>query len=169
MLTKAYDPEDAAVTELKRFVEGENLPLRGVVPVLSEGRYGLKEHGLEALITATEAHIEEGVRTAFVNAQTRQIESKRAAAYARVERLVNEQDTTYRPMAFAREAIGRDTGEAERYLQRVVDVIAQVAAMFGAATATDERVETLVHTVFGGSRASRACRTSCAPRTGSRC
>ena len=150
VLTKAYDAEDPGVTELKRFVEGENLPLRGVVPVLSEGRYGLKAHGLEALITATEAHIEEGVRTAFVNAQTRQIASKRARAYARVERLVNEQDTTYRPLAFAREAIGRDSGEEERYVKRVVDVIAQVAAMFGSGTATDERVETLVQSVFGG-------------------
>ena len=43
-------------------------------------------------------------------------------------------------MAFAREAIGRDPSEEERYLQRVLDVIAQVAAIFGAATATDERV-----------------------------
>ena len=105
-----------------------------------------------------------------MNAQVRQIDAKRARAYARVERLVTEQDTTYRPIAFAREAIGRDTGEAERYLQRVLDVIAQVAAIFGAATATDERVETLALTTLGGEAGTdRACTTSCAPRAGSRC
>ena len=48
VLTKAYDPGDTGVAELKRFVEGENLPLRGVVPVLAESRYGLSAHGLEA-------------------------------------------------------------------------------------------------------------------------
>lgn len=150
VLTKTYDPEDSSVAELKRYVESEQLPVRGVLPVLAERRYGLPAHGLDALITATEAVIPEGVRTAFVNAQVRQISGKRARSYARVERLVAEQDTAYRLFAFAREAIGRDAGEEERYLQRVLDVIAQVAAIFGAATATDARVEALALATLGG-------------------
>lgn len=150
VLTKAVDPEDADVIALKRFVEDERLPIRGVLPVLVEERYKMGPHGIDALVTVTEELIPEGVRAAFVNAQTRQIGSKRARSYKRVERLVDEQDTAYRPLAFARELIGRDTGEEERYLRRVLDVIAQVAAIFGTATATDERVATLVRAVLGG-------------------
>ncbi|MDA0173842.1 50S ribosome-binding GTPase [Solirubrobacter taibaiensis] len=151
VLTKAYDPEDQGVAELKRFVEHENLPLRGVVPVLAEGRYDLPPHGLDALITATEAHIDEGVRAAFVNAQVREIGAKLTSALARVDELADEQDTAYRPLAFASEAFGRgDAGEEERYLRRVLDVIAEVAAIFGVATATDERLEVLALATLGG-------------------
>jgi GTP-binding protein EngB required for normal cell division len=149
VLTKAYDPADPEVQRLADYVDGLELPVKGVLPVLAEQRYGMEAHGLEALIATTEASIDEGVRRAFANAQVLEVDTKLRAALARVDELVDAQDVSWRAFAFLRTTVGRGEAGEELFLRRVLDVVAEVGAVFGTGSVTDERVAALARGALG--------------------
>jgi GTPase SAR1 family protein len=148
VLTKSYDADEPSIRELAAFIESLRLPLTGVVPVLAEPRYGMEPHGLEHLIRLTEEIVPEGVRRAFLNAQIVEVDAKLDEALACVDAIVEEHDVRWQPLAFLRTTVGRGASGEDLFVQRVLDAIARVSAVFGAATVTDARVSTVARAVL---------------------
>ena len=162
VLTKSYDPGERALQATSS--KGLALPVKAVLPVLAEPRYGLPTHGLEQLVDTTAESVPEGVRRAFLGAQVLEVDAKLELALVRVDELVEAQDDSFRLFAFMRGKAGRGAAGEELGLMRVLEAVAQVGAVFGTSSVTDDQVAALARAMLGGATGQAAPAQLLAPR-----
>ncbi len=121
ILTKSYFADDAE--EMKKYIEGLNLNIISVVPVLAKSKGNIEAFGLDTLLAVMEEALPRELRDSLNNVQIASLEAKKKAAQAAVAAAVT--------VAFAEGFSPIPFSDASLLVPTQVAMIASITAIFG--------------------------------------